>query len=621
MADAAIVSSILGGFLRGLDNTMRETRERRAQVYLAAIQQNPALARTPEGTAALRSVGISEEEIPVLYPTPQERLQAAIPLAAAALDQPFVGGAPAAEGAPVAEGAPGPGAVIPGTPQFPVGLTAPQPGAPPEQAAAGGVPEDAAVGLDGQLRPLFQGIPAGATLEIDPVSGSLKITRRGPDIPNKQQADEPVVYRLFQDAVMALKQAFPAASDMEVIQRAAAETLTIASQQGLLIPETLQKIAFARFDTERELAAREAGERISLLYAQERAAQTALGGERGRQIARQERAREALTGTAEPPPPAAAGAPAQGAPAAGKGTQTGITTMPALDPDMDTPKWVAEAAEGVEPGRLAAEPAAKSGYVIGPKLGEQDIADAASFGLVLSRQPTGEWIAVPRTVAVQRKLEFEDPAVIAAARAGLRSLKDRTAMQTSALTARRVLEAVKQTNATSLLVSFGIPAEELQKQPLKYVARAAVLEGKAKANKVTIRMLARAGDPRAVALKALQGVATPFIKALGEVGQITEPDKAVVYNLLQRVWSGDAFTEEADRTIDYLLRLMQTVGQAPNISPAMARIMLNTDPRDPQAAEQALNSLRSAVEDSLNAPPGSVEAEGFLQSIVPGEGE
>lgn len=617
-SNRGVTSALSGiaGFATGLADVMQDynrrlaaLRQTRAQVYLDAVKANPSLADDPNVQATIQEgLGIAPEDLLRMFPTPEQRLEQAIPgiEAAAGVTPPppaVQGGGRLVEPPPGAAGPFGPGSIT-----------------------TGDVPTVRQPTAKERLANVASSLPPGRTLQFDPVTGEVKITVQGPPPVSKRDEDESFVTNMFLQAIQTLRDAYPGASDDEIVLRAAQEALIAASEQDRLVPETIRELALAPTEEARQLRMKQLERELALRYAAPQAEAEATGRARGQAQARQEElARQGLVpptaqvppGTPQAPPGPAQVPPgmAQAAPAAPAGPAPPTQPAPVLQ-SYDSP-------EGI-PLRVAPEPApapapnpSPRGFRIGPRVHDEDLNVALTNNLVISRMPDGTFVARPQHEAQARGEVWEEPDRLIAWRLQAQTAKSRALTLNSAKVARGILQRAIELQASSLLPAFGVPLEEVRKRPLGHLAAyARVL---AQGNVVTptqIAILERAGDARVKALRGLQSVATPLVKAFGDVGQITEPDKAPVYILLRRVWEGRTTKEDADVTLQHLLKLLDLFTKAPTVTPEMARLFLFGRGSMEETEAEAVR----LVEEAQKKRPGTLEAESFLQGL-PGPSE
>lgn len=188
------------------------------------------------------------------------------------------------------------------------------------------------------------------------------------------------------------------------------------------------------------------------------------------------------------------------------------------------------------------------GYAIGRDLKEEELLAAHSQGFPIVTFPDGSRVAAPREEALTMGLPILEPKVLLAEQSA-QKIRDRTTNQeVSAAQVRDALNDVIATNALDLFVVAG---------PGLGGAVKADIEAQTK-NRLRLYNLRRHGDERAIALDALIPLATAFVKAGGDTGQITEPDKKQWKDFFGRVAAGTAPRQEAEARITKLLKMVNS---------------------------------------------------------------
>lgn len=595
-------------------------REARAQMGLKAAEANPAVLNNPEMLGFLTDYyGIPENELRSLFPTPEQRLTQAIPgvEAAAGLEAPTPttkttiqhGVVPASDieaGRGLGQGM-NEGDVeelrrqgISVSGDTPTVTTGPVPTA------------------QERLGRVTQNLPPGYSVQYDPASGAVKLSVKGPNPPSKEQQDSPAVMRMFQNIAAELDRLQPGLPDYQLMSQAAELAIQAAAENDMIPPKYLTDLAQIRTHEQAQAAIARITAQVRLENARAEGYERAVGTEAGKEDARAAAAAAGgLRGGAGSPTPGA-GAP----PPRGEGAATGPSGSALNQPRQPGATRASGRFDGWAEGYDAPPPdvpsqplqkPSQNGYIIGDTLTDNDLNDAAGFGLVIMRDPTGRFTArkpgeIPPGAIAER------PEILLDRRIGFKMMDKKTTQQTNAAIVRQRIDNIRKLGATKLLVSFGASPEEVAKNPTAYLGRAASAyvrgQFKGRAGLVALRM---AGDKRAIALAALETLVTPAVKALGDVGQITEPDKAPIRGLLQKIWEGTATQEQADATLNYLDGMMTLLGSAPSVSPTVAAMIHNADPMNSKEVAHVRQSVTQTLEAENKLRPGQLESDAWLR--------
>jgi len=199
--------------------------------------------------------------------------------------------------------------------------------------------------------------------------------------------------------------------------------------------------------------------------------------------------------------------------------------------------------------RAAAASGLTTGYVVGRSLKDDDLIAVQSQGLVLMTLPDGTRVAVPREEALTSGSMILEPTVMLAEKAARKIANKSTSQSQNAQMILSALDSVETTGALDLFVKAAPGIGGSVK---------AEIEAQTK-NRIRLFDLRRHGDPRAIAIDAFRPLATAFVKAMGDTGQITEPDKRAFLDFFGRVASGTATRQEAAARMNQLRGMIQSV--------------------------------------------------------------
>lgn len=208
--------------------------------------------------------------------------------------------------------------------------------------------------------------------------------------------------------------------------------------------------------------------------------------------------------------------------------------------------------------------------VLGRNPSDNDLINAKAFDRVIVSQPDGTFAAMPRAIATQQNREFKNPQEIISERIANKMATKKTTQQQNAKIVRAAINDILRTSALELLV----PSSGGFAGGLAQAAEAQTT------NRARIFGLRKEGDTRAVALQFLGNVATPYVKALGDVGQITEPDKKQFDATVGAIAKGTASRQEATVLISKVLNLLDSLAQNPTMTKEETSTILN-DPTPP----------------------------------------
>lgn len=616
------------GVLRGVQDLQRRyaadyyrRRDARASLGIEAAKSNPAVLNDPEMIGFLTDYyGIPAEQLRSMFPTSEQRLESALPGLEAAT------GLPPAE--PETKVSIGYGVEPPEKLQAGKGMARGMRGQDVEAlqqkgiSVSGDMPqvEVGPMPTSGErLGRLTANLPPGYSITYDPASGGVKLTGKGPSQPTKADQDNPVVMNMFMEIGRQLEVLHPEMPEYQRFAQAAQLALDASAQHGLIPPKYLFDLAMVTTEEQAAIALEKAKSDIRLRGAGPEAYESARGRYLGEQTARVEEAGGAgLRGGAGAPTPGA-GAPLPRQESAATGPSGSALNQPRQPGATRASGRFEGWAEGYDapPENVASQRVQQpnqNGYIIGDVLTDNDLTDAASFGgLVITREKTGRYVAVKQG-EVPKGAIAERPEILLDRRAGFKMMDKKTTQQQNANIVRDRIKNIRELNATDILVRMGVSPEEVEKNPLAHLgaAASAAIRGqvRGRAALVTMRM---AGVKKAIALAALETLVTPAVKAMGDVGQITEPDKAPIRVLLQAIWAGTATKEQADATLDYLDEMMGLLASAPKVSPEVAAMVHNGNPLDPRQTLQIRDSVTKAIEADNQLRPGQLESDAFFR--------
>lgn len=226
------------------------------------------------------------------------------------------------------------------------------------------------------------------------------------------------------------------------------------------------------------------------------------------------------------------------------------------------------------------DPAPQQPFVLGREPSDAQLIDAKAFGRVIVPLPDGTFAAVPREMARARGVEFQNPDEVLAERIAAKMATKKTTQQQNAKIVKAAIDDVLTSGSLDLLIPTtggfgGAVAQRLEAST---------------ANRATLFGLRVDGDPRAIALAYLGTVATPYVKALGDTGQITEPDKRQFNDFIGRVASGQTSPEEARQILYKVVKLLDSLSQNPTMTKEDTHAIL-ADPTAPPPTFGAASKL------------------------------
>lgn len=199
--------------------------------------------------------------------------------------------------------------------------------------------------------------------------------------------------------------------------------------------------------------------------------------------------------------------------------------------------------------RTSAAQGLTNGYVVGRSVKDDDLLAAKAQNLVLTTLPDGTRIAQPREDALLGGGLILEPDVMLAETAARKIANKSTSQSQNAQMVLNALDSLDQSGAFDLFVEAA---------PGLGGAVAAEAEAQTK-NRLKLYNLRRHGDQRAIAIDSFRPLATAFVKAMGDTGQITEPDKRAFLEFFGRVASGTATRQEARARATQLRGMIESV--------------------------------------------------------------
>jgi hypothetical protein len=387
--------------------------------------------------------------------------------------------------------------------------------------------------------------------------GELRVTQ--PPRPTEQQdalralGDFNTVFQFATDQGM---------SEPQAAQAAAKRILAVAPQRGYVPPQWIQQLATATTDREIQTALEAskaaARKQVELRFA----APIAAASEAGRRQAR-------------------------------------LSTPISLDEVRARNRIVAAAVGGVQ---------------FSDKLTDDDLINAESQNLVLKQQPDGTFIGIPKNVVPNDALVLS-PRELLSKRAAQKIATKTTTQQENARVIVDALDQIDATHALDLLTSAQPQAGGLTSRVLSALKTEAAGQVVGRGRLFAARRSPDIAErEKAIALINLGTLATNFVKSLGDVGAITEPDKAVFYQRVGRIADGVASQQEAASMLQQIRAMMMNISAI-----AGNKKLSELTPEEREQVKTVVSGALNGVSSVHTPPPGyqAVPGTGAFFSVTP----
>lgn len=236
------------------------------------------------------------------------------------------------------------------------------------------------------------------------------------------------------------------------------------------------------------------------------------------------------------------------------------------------------------------------GVAFGREMKDEDLINADEQGLMLKQQPSGTYIGIPKN-KVRDDAGVMAPRELLTRRVAHKIAAKRTTQNENAQIVLEGLDAVDDTHALNLLT----PAAQ-QGTGLGSAVAGAIKTEVAGQTSGRLGLFAARRSPdnqtreSAIALINLKTLATSVVKALGDVGAISEADKSVIYERFNRISGGIASREEASSQLQQLRSMMLHIAAGPqNLAPGS---------HDAEAMKQTVHEIVRGAVVANQAPPG-----------------
>lgn len=338
--------------------------------------------------------------------------------------------------------------------------------------------------------------------------GEMRVTQQ----PRSRESQDALVTFGLWDAVRSNLQSQGMNENQANVQ-AAKRAMQIAAQRGITVPDSISKLALASTDT--AIAAARAGAEADARNASELRF--------GAPIAA---AREA-------------------------GTRASRLATPIGEDEIR--------ARDVGAARKA------GGVVYGREMKDADLLTAESSGQVFQLTPEGNYIGIPKdTLAKDQQAMYLDPRELLTKRIAQKMADKRTTQNENAQIVLGALDDIDNNHALELL-----PHAQPQGPGLAGQVGGAIATEIAGQTTGRLSVWAARRSPdegtrnKAISLINLGTLSTSVVKALGDVGAISEADKQVFNQRLGRIMAGSASQEEAATMVQQIRQLMVRAAAGP----------------------------------------------------------
>lgn len=209
---------------------------------------------------------------------------------------------------------------------------------------------------------------------------------------------------------------------------------------------------------------------------------------------------------------------------------------------------------------------ALGGTVYGRDLSDDDLLNADSQGLVFKQQADGSFLGIPKDKVREDALVLT-PSELLTKRVLQKMAAKQTTQSQNAKIVIDALDALDNLDAMSLLPHTAPQGESLGS---KLIGAAKTELAGQTSGRATVWAARRSPDPvereKAIALINLRSLTTAVVKALGDVGAISEADKQVIKERFDRIAAGTASREEGATQAQHLRRMMMTITARGNVT-------------------------------------------------------
>lgn len=207
----------------------------------------------------------------------------------------------------------------------------------------------------------------------------------------------------------------------------------------------------------------------------------------------------------------------------------------------------------------------QGGVVFGRDLKDDDLLSAESSKLLFKLTPEGNYIGIPKDVVAKDDPGYLSPRELLSKRIAQKMADKRTTQNENAQIVIGALDDIDNLHALSLLPNASAPTGP----GLAGMVGGAIkteLETQTK-GRMTVWAARRSPDPevreKAIALINLGTLSTSLVKALGDVGAISEADKFTFNQRVGRIVSGNSSQEEAATMLQQIRGLMMRAAAGP----------------------------------------------------------